>query len=523
MKGWWRDFFGERFAATWLRDDAAGERAARGIWDALGLRRGDRVFDQGCGVGRVALPLARLGAAVVGVDASAPYIDEARRRGAGLSATFHCEDFFTFQPPGTFDAALSWHTSFGYAEDDTLNRAALMRAFEALRPGGSFVLDYPDMARVQERFRPTHERHVETPDGPVRIERRARLDSERGMLVDEWRFEGPGGVERAWGETRLYDETQLRSLLASVGFGRIERLSAEALGYARGEAALGRLILRADRKDEPLRSRPGVRPFPSNGGTPPFSRAALYAGEVQRRAASAASRGLVEIGTERLEQAFTHCADSTPFFECLTAARLALAEDPDVRGWTARVLAELGVDADQFLVDAPRLRGVAPGGHRDPLARDAYAIHRDTWYANPRAQINLWIPLQRVGTDTTLSLFPAHFTRAIENDSARFDFDAFQRAGGFQAPAARGRAAFPRAHVAPQGEVLRPALEAAEVLLFSGHHLHGPTPHDASAARFSLDLRIVHRRDHQEGRGAIEVDNESRGDASAGYTFLEAR
>src|SRR6476620_1968007 len=53
----------------------------------LGIRKGVRVLDLGCGDGTTALPEARLGAEVLGVDISAPLVQAGKRRAAeaGLS------------------------------------------------------------------------------------------------------------------------------------------------------------------------------------------------------------------------------------------------------------------------------------------------------------------------------------------------------------------------------------------------------------------------------------------------------
>ncbi len=52
------------------------------VVEALQLRGQERVLDLACGFGRHALELARRGYAVVGVDITAAYIDEARMKRA---------------------------------------------------------------------------------------------------------------------------------------------------------------------------------------------------------------------------------------------------------------------------------------------------------------------------------------------------------------------------------------------------------------------------------------------------------
>ncbi|HEX8582053.1 MAG TPA: class I SAM-dependent methyltransferase, partial [Acidimicrobiales bacterium] len=74
--------------------------------DVLGLRPGQRVLDVGCGPGRHAHALARLGVEVVGVDVSARFVDLARRD-APPGATFVRADARDLAFDAEFDAAVS--------------------------------------------------------------------------------------------------------------------------------------------------------------------------------------------------------------------------------------------------------------------------------------------------------------------------------------------------------------------------------------------------------------------------------
>ena len=89
----------ERVRATWTSGDfgriakgyeqGAGEFIAR-----LGIDPGDRVLDVACGTGNLALPAARIGAAVTGIDIAANLVSQARARAAAesLSIVFDVGD-----------------------------------------------------------------------------------------------------------------------------------------------------------------------------------------------------------------------------------------------------------------------------------------------------------------------------------------------------------------------------------------------------------------------------------------------
>ena len=63
----------EHFMARWSR------RLAGPFLDFAGVKAGDRVLDVGCGTGVITAALAKRGCTVIGLDASEPYLEGARR------------------------------------------------------------------------------------------------------------------------------------------------------------------------------------------------------------------------------------------------------------------------------------------------------------------------------------------------------------------------------------------------------------------------------------------------------------
>lgn len=231
---WWTSFYDEHFAELVLRDlhAEAQEAELRFLRERLRLGPGAVVLDQGCGIGRLSLPLARAGVRVIGVDITAPYIDQARAQAQGLPCSFHVGDAGRFVPEEPCAAAFNWATSFGHAAEDARNGELLRRAFDALVPGGRMALDYPNVPRVLREFQPCLLQRHRGPGGETLILRESELDLAQGLLQQRWTYVSPQGQRRErQGSTRLYLPDQLCALFRGAGF-----VDLELYGGVAGEA-----------------------------------------------------------------------------------------------------------------------------------------------------------------------------------------------------------------------------------------------------------------------------------------------
>jgi SAM-dependent methyltransferase len=180
------------------------------------------VLDLGCGTGNHALPLARRGHAVAGVDRSSGML--ARARAKALAETFasplefHLADIRELDLGQRFEAVLMMFTVLGYQFDDTDLTAALATVRRHLEPDGLFVFDvWNGRAVLADRPR---ERCVTVTDGPISITRKtsAELDIPRHLCrvrFDLERSDADGKVEE-WREEhvmRYYFEEELELVL----------------------------------------------------------------------------------------------------------------------------------------------------------------------------------------------------------------------------------------------------------------------------------------------------------------------
>ncbi len=104
------------------------------VVELLAPRVGERILDLGCGDGALTVKLAVMGCDVVGVDASAPQVEAARR--LGLDARVADGERLAFD--AEFDAVFS-NAAIHWMKppDDVIDGV-----WRALRPGGRFVAEF---------------------------------------------------------------------------------------------------------------------------------------------------------------------------------------------------------------------------------------------------------------------------------------------------------------------------------------------------------------------------------------------
>jgi hypothetical protein len=266
-------------------------------------------------------------------------------------------------------------------------------------------------------------------------------------------------------------------------------------------------------------------------------RQALYAGKIYRFAASPASLKLVAAAVALLDVEFTAPGSTDAgkidahrklqfglspkeLFERMGKVRKAVPAAAELQALVFDLIAELGFDGKANALDPARLRAVSHLGHENPLAAPAYTAHRDTWYANPQAQINWWMPLHDVGEGETFEFFPDYFIKPVENDSQDFDYDQWMAQVGWQSTNG-AKAVYPAAGASFAGIGPLPfGCKAGEVILFAAAQVHQTVKNVSGLMRLSVDFRTVHLDDHAKGVGAPNVDNLSTGCSLVDYKRL---
>ncbi|KKN82975.1 hypothetical protein LCGC14_0303900 [marine sediment metagenome] len=226
---WYETFFdglyGKVLASHFSEDRAQAQ--AELIKKLLKLRKGQRVLDCPCGVGRITIPLARMGLKMTGVDLTAAYVRQARRRAKreGLDIPFIRCDMREIDFDGEFHAVINWFTAFGYF-DKAGDLATAKGAFRALKPGGKFLVDVSNKSWVLSHFVASDTSVI----NDVEITDTRQWNANIGRMESDWTFRKGKQIERQHVSLRLYDGAELRAVLRKAGFREIHLYGFPPLG-----------------------------------------------------------------------------------------------------------------------------------------------------------------------------------------------------------------------------------------------------------------------------------------------------
>jgi SAM-dependent methyltransferase len=197
-----------------FRPELTEQHASRAV-ELLGLRPGDHVLDVPVGTGRVALPLARRGMRMAGVDLYDAVLADARAAfdEAGLPLEAVQADMRDLPWTEHFDAVVNLWGSFGYFGDEG-DLAFAVAAREALVRGGRFLIEGPGLEALATVWQRSRAARV----GDTLLFEESDYDPVSGHVTSRWTFVDEGETHVRHWRVRVYSGPEIVRLLRTAGF-----------------------------------------------------------------------------------------------------------------------------------------------------------------------------------------------------------------------------------------------------------------------------------------------------------------
>ena len=183
---------------------------------------------------------------------------------------------------------------------------------------------------------------------------------------------------------------------------------------------------------------------------------------------------------------------------------------PETKKLLRELVADCGCNLSETYVDVPRLRMVTSHGYLTAGVGYAHHLHRDTWYSGPMAQLNWWLPIYGIESESSMAFHPAYWSKGVKNGSSEFNYYNWNSEGRKNAAQhiktdtrKQPKAEEPM-ELDPQIRLIVPP---GGVILFSGAQMHSTVPNTSGRARYSIDFRTVNLADLRAGSAAPNVDS----------------
>ncbi|MCK9425655.1 MAG: class I SAM-dependent methyltransferase [Ignavibacteriaceae bacterium] len=246
MKRWFEEWFeSEEYLTVYKhRNNEEAETLISFILGKVNLSGKAKVLDLGCGAGRHALLLAKMGFQVTGVDQSAKLlsvaVDEAKKN--GLHAKFIKDDIRTVFFSEKFELILNVFTSFGYFDRDEDNFALFANVEKLLSEDGIFVFDFLNAEYVKENLIPFSKNMIDD----MVIEQTRKIEGNN--VVKQIVLIQNGNRKNYRESVRLYSKKELFNALTKNNLST-EIIFGSYTGDAFNEISSSRLILLCKKKN----------------------------------------------------------------------------------------------------------------------------------------------------------------------------------------------------------------------------------------------------------------------------------
>lgn len=208
---WFEQGFSEEYVSVYQhRDEAEARLAVELIRSRVKCREGTPALDVACGAGRH-LRFLKNQQWTVGLDLSASLLRIARSEHDAALLVRADMRSLPFRS-ATFALVVNLFTSFGYFSDDEQHRRVIAEVARVTVPGGWFVLDFLNSARIRHTLVPFDRRRI----GSLLVEQKREISPDGCYVHKAITVVGEDKTFRE--RVRLFDLRDLVSMLQGCGF-----------------------------------------------------------------------------------------------------------------------------------------------------------------------------------------------------------------------------------------------------------------------------------------------------------------
>ena len=196
------------------RDEKDAEELVNLVLNSIQLNPGDNILDMAAGFGRHAILFAKKGFKVSAVDLSENLLSIAQNNAEkeGANIEFIQSDIRHFTSAKKYNLIINLFTSIGYFESDDENYNILKNAFELLKDGGFFVLDYFNKNFVKKNL---VAQTIDEVDDSIITQNRF-IEGER--IIKEITVERKGKTNKFYESVRMFSKEELIGVMENLGF-----------------------------------------------------------------------------------------------------------------------------------------------------------------------------------------------------------------------------------------------------------------------------------------------------------------
>ncbi len=218
MQNWFKDWFGSDLYLKVYehRNDDDAKRICDLIIEKTNLKANSKILDGACGAGRHSIYLSKLGHEVFAFDLSKTLLHIAYTKALEEKENVHfvCSDIRYPAFNGQFHLIVNLFTSFGYFNSIEENFLFIKWAYQNLKSGGYYVLDYFNEKYIQSNLVAKSVKNV----NDFEIVEQRKIENERVIKTITIKSD----KENTFFESvALYSKDEIEKELKKIGFKNI--------------------------------------------------------------------------------------------------------------------------------------------------------------------------------------------------------------------------------------------------------------------------------------------------------------